>query len=198
MINDYGKICVSSKNGKILYGKNGSILWKDCEIFRPKEPIPRIPIRVILRWYDANVTVVTTSFWRNLYDSYGSEVVVGYNWHGSSGQETYPIWKDGYGAYWTPYESRSSRKDCGILCSNDVVNDTYEIHLRQWQNAQSLVTVIVTDNNDIFGTSKSAKTFTDFIKPTSVPNFDRGSVEDVGFKVVIKYNGEFDRIELIG
>lgn len=196
MIDGFGSVLCDNV-GRIVYGKNNTILWKDCEIKRKELYIPKIPIRVIIRWNDPNVNVVTSSFWKNLYSKYGSDVLVGYKWHGSSGQETYPIWKDGYGAYWTPYTADETRKDCGILCTNEAVEDVYEIHLRQWQGAQSMVSVIVTNNDDQDGVSKYAKRFDNFMIPTSVPGYTRSEITDAGFMVYIKEDGTFDRIEEI-
>ena len=215
MVKDYGKICASSASGKIFYGKNNTILWKDAEMRKPK-PQPIVPVgmpcQIVISWSDPTGDLDIVGFWTrskpgNEYNdnshnyppltTYSS---VGWGW--SNGIYPWPSddtppedWPNpesninGYKDWWSGDNTKGGPEELRIDCDDkENVNDTYEVHCN-WYSGHGTATLTITDNEG------------NVLKKTIHPSEDRQNSKafttDHGFIMHFSKEGVLTQLETV-
>lgn len=160
MVVGYGQICASGKSGAILFGKAGTILWKDCNLKKkPIEPVG-MPCNIIISWSDPTGDLDIVGFWtkskgETAYDQ--SNTNCGWNWSNGiipwPGEDTpaedwpTPTKKvNGYADWWSGDNTSGGPEKLRIDCDDkENVDDTFEVRCN-WFRGTGTATLTIVDS----------------------------------------------------
>lgn len=141
MVKDYGKICASSKSGKIFYGKRGTILWKDRELEPPPPPPPILYLPNYIKlmipdYYGEDGVVKFCSFWSN------NKQIIGPGWLGPRdsmfGPPPYLSVVNYHGSDWIMERTQPINIVHHETTSYGKIEDSVEVHFNWYQGSGPL------------------------------------------------------------
>ena len=201
MIKDYGKICASSKSGKIFFGKAGTILWKDAEL---RHPIPiGMPCQIIISWSDPTGDLDICAFWTKSKGTsiYYDPTITNVGWSWTTGipwpaDDTPPEdWPkpeknvNGYMVWWDGDNRRGGPERARIDCKDKKnVNDTFEVRCN-WYKGHGTATLTIKDDQ---GNVLEAT-----IHPSEDNQAHRAEPTDHGFIMHFSKNGILTALETV-
>lgn len=210
MVKDYGKICASGKSGKVFYGKNNTILWKDCPFVRPTPP-PIVPVGmpciINITWESpggANSDLDIVAFWtkskgEGKYDN--TNTCVGYSWSGhawaTSDDAPSEEWPtpvkqiNGYKVWWYGDETQHGIVGEKVRIDHegdDPIDDTFEVRCNWWRG-QGTATLTIRDNE--------GNVLTKTIHPSEDRQSSSAQLTDHGFIMHFTPEGVLTELETV-
>lgn len=206
MVKDYGKICASSASGKIFYGKNNTILWKDAEMRKPKPP-PIVPVgmpcQIVISWSDPTGDLDICAFWTKsrgttAYDPTNTNV--GWSW--SYGISPWPSddtppedWPEperkvnGYMDWWSGDNTSGGPEKARIDCEDhNNVDDTFEVRCNWYRGYGTATLTFKDDQGNVLEAT---------IHPSEDNQYHRAEPTDHGFIMHFSKEGVLTQLETV-